>query len=330
MSVMKPISTQHTLISAQSASGNFSRLGYIVTCVTLALFTTLSLPSNLLAQKIAILQSSDAHSHKIAIQIFKKQMAPYTTFVEYNLNGDITLGKQQAQKIRDSDASIVLAIGLKATMAAKVELVNIPVIYAMVLNPKSYDLNAKNMIGVSHQISVLTQLNSLRMVFPDIKRLGVIHNPEKTSSFTKRDIQKAAKLGFTVIERPLANENAIPKTLRGIIPAIDGLVLLSDSTLLTQESFSFILKETLEHRIPLIGFSSLITQSGALCSIAHSPIDVGYTLAELAKKTFDQSSLPWGSTISVQQQTISLNTHTAEYLNIPITEKITNNADEIF
>ena len=189
---------------------------------------------------------------------------------------------------------------------------------------------AKNMIGVSHQISFLSQLNSLSIVFPDIKRLGVIHDPNKKYPLTKQDIQKATKLGFTVIEKPLPNENSIPKTLRDIIPAIDGLVLVSDNTPLTQESFTFILKETLEHRIPLIGFSSLITQSGALCSIAHSPIDVGYTLAELAKKTFDQSSLPWGSTISVQQQTISLNTHTAEYLNIPITEKITNNADEIF
>ncbi len=324
------MNTQYTLISAQNESGNFSRLGYIVTCVTLAFFTTLSLPSNLLAQKVAILQSSDAYSYKVAIQSFKKQMAPDITFVEYNLDGATTLGKQQAQKISDSDASIVLAIGLKAAMAAKVELPDIPIIYAMVLNPKGYDLNGKNMIGVSHQIAFLSQLNSLKVVFPDISRLGVMHDPNKMSPLTKQDIQNAAELGFTVIEKPISNEKAIPKILRDIIPDIDGLMLISGTTLLTQESFAFILKETLEQRIPLFGFSSLMTQSGALCSIAHSPIDVGHTVAELAKKAFNQSFLPWGSTISVQQQTISLNIHTAEYLNIPITEKIVNRADEIF
>src|SRR6266404_2410409 len=43
--------------------------------------------------------------------------------------GDLELGKKLARKLRASNASLVVAVGLKAALAAKVEIVDVPIVY---------------------------------------------------------------------------------------------------------------------------------------------------------------------------------------------------------
>ena len=100
------------------------------------------------AVEIAILKSSNIKAYTDAVDGFKAAAPKGSTFGEYDLDGDLDRGRKLARKIRASDAALVLAVGLKAALAAKLEIVDTPIIYVMVLDPSKHDLTAPNMTGI--------------------------------------------------------------------------------------------------------------------------------------------------------------------------------------
>ena len=81
------------------------------------------------AMDIAILRSSDIEAYREAIAGFKATGPIGAIYTEYDVRGDLELGKKLARKLRASNASLVVAVGLKAALAAKVEIVDIPIVY---------------------------------------------------------------------------------------------------------------------------------------------------------------------------------------------------------
>ncbi|HEX7767466.1 MAG TPA: hypothetical protein VF443_12185, partial [Nitrospira sp.] len=109
---------------------------------------------NAVAGEIAILKSSDLQAYAQAIEGFKVTAPASMTYAEYDLRGDSELGKKLARKIRASDASLVLAVGLKAALAAQVEIVDIPIVYMMILDPSKHHIATPNMTGTLLDIPI--------------------------------------------------------------------------------------------------------------------------------------------------------------------------------
>lgn len=99
--------------------------------------------------EITILKSSDLLAYNEAVEGFKSASPGTAIFTEYDLRGDLENGKQLARRIRASDASLVVAVGLKAALAAQLEILDIPILYMMILDPLKHHLTAANMTGCS-------------------------------------------------------------------------------------------------------------------------------------------------------------------------------------
>ena len=106
----------------------------MVGLVVLLALNTFSM-SETLAMDIAILRSSDIEAYREAIAGLKATGPIGAIYTEYDVRGDLELGKKLARKLRASNASLVVAVGLKAALAAKVEIVDIPIVYMMILDP---------------------------------------------------------------------------------------------------------------------------------------------------------------------------------------------------
>src|SRR5438067_11793822 len=98
-----------------------------------------------LAAEIAILKSGDIVAYNQAIDGFKTVISSSSaTLTEYDMQGDVARGRKLARKIRASNAEVVVAVGLKAALVAKLEIVDIPVIFCLVLDPIRNGLTATN------------------------------------------------------------------------------------------------------------------------------------------------------------------------------------------
>lgn len=280
--------------------------------------------------EIAILKSSDLKAYNDAVEGFKATAPGGSTYTEYDLRGDLERGKQLARKIRASDTALVIAVGLKAALAAKLEIVDIPVLYTMILDPLKHRLNADNMTGVLLDIPMDRQFKVLRAFLPTLRRIAMLYDPDKTAPKLKEAESRASPYEFQLRGFPVEHEKEVPQQLRSLLSESEALWLVPDSTVLTDESIRFILESALAKHIPVVGFSSEFTRLGALLSLSIDYGEVGRETGLLAKRILSgDQQLPL-KPVSVKRIRITVNQKTARYLGITIPKELESMIDETY
>jgi putative ABC transport system substrate-binding protein len=292
--------------------------------------TTWLLPTAATAADIAILKSSDIAAYNQAVSGFKAAAGGGNTIVEYNLESSLEKGRELARQIHASGAALVLAVGLKAALAARLEIDDTPVIFTMVLDPPKHDLAAPNMTGVLIEVPLDRQFGGIRSVLPKVKRIGVLYDPSKSSQ-TIDDARRQAKAqGFDLVARQVTAEKEVPTSLRALLPTISALWLAPDSTVLSDESLRFILSTAFDQAVPVIGFSPEFVRSGALMSLSVDYGDVGRQAGTLARKILGgQLTLPLKS-VPADRIKMAINLKTAKFLGIQVPKELENGADETY
>ncbi len=287
-------------------------------------------PAPAAAAEIAILKSSNIKAYNDAVDGFKAAAPNGSTFREYDLDGDLDRGRKLARKIRASDAALVLAVGLKAAMAAKLEIVDTPVIYVMVLDPSKHDLTAANMTGVLLEVPIGRQFSTIRSLLPGQRHVGVLYDPSKTSAVVEEARHQAKAYGLELVAAQVASERDVPASLRTLLPTVGALWLVPDSTVLTDESLRFILNTALDQRVPVIGFSPEFVRSGALLSMSVDYSDIGRQAGSLARRILEgRVNLPLKA-VPADRIKMALNLKAARFLGIDVPKEIEARADEIY
>ena len=282
------------------------------------------------AVDIAILQSSDIEAYREAIAGLKATGPIGAIYTEYDMQGDLELGRKLAHKVRAANASLVVAVGLKAALAAKAEIVDIPIVYMMVLDPLKHQLRAANMTGTLLEVPLDRQLKIVRKFLPTLNRLGALYDPAKTSSRITEASRQATTSNFHLKGLPVESEKDLPQQLRALLPDVEALWLMPDSTVLTNESVRFILESALARQTPVIGFSPELTRLGALLSISVNYGDVGRETGLLTKRILDgEGQLPL-TPLPIERFKITVNLKIARFLGIMFPSELTSLIDETY
>ncbi len=281
-------------------------------------------------QDIVVLKSADVGAYNAAAAAFQKILTPEFDVLEYDLQGDLSQGRKLGRKIRASPARLIVAIGLKATLAAKLEILDIPIISCMVLAPAKYDLNRDNMTSVELRIPIDHQFDMIQQLIPHGKRVGVLFDPTKTDQTIQQAKALAKKHGLQFVSSPISSPQEVPGRLRALLPIIDLLWLIPDSTVLTEDSLEFLLSTTLEARIPVIGFSSGLVRSGAFAGLYINYAKVGTQVAKLANDILKGKRISQGMSLPPEQVSLAINKQIAEYLGITVPQHLLKNAEEVY
>ena len=282
------------------------------------------------AMDIAILQSSNIPAYREAVAGLKATGPIGAIYTEYDLQGDLELGKKLARKLRASNASLVVAVGLKAALAAKVEILDIPIVYMMILDPLRHQLTAANMTGTVLDVPLDRQVKIMRIFLPTLRRVGTLYDPGKNASVVKKAVEQAGIFDVQLKGLPIESEKDLPQQLRALLSDVEALWLIPDSVVLTNESIPFILESALARRIPVIGFSPEFTRLGALLSMSIDYGDVGRDTGLLVKRILDREELPPLHPVPVERLKITVNLKTARFLDMTFTREQMTLVDETY
>ena len=308
----------------------FSRAGgRILLTIGCIMAYNISAETGSLATEIAILKSSSISAYDQAITGFKSTAPAGVIYSEYDVQGDLDQGRKLAKKIRASEASLVVAVGLKAALAAKLEIVDIPIVYMMILDPSKHNLTASNMTGTLLEIPADRQFKILRTFLPDLRRLGMLSNSGNPAKL-KDTIAQAAAQSFQLQAFAVESEKDVPQQLRSLLGSTDALLLVPDSTVLTNESIGFILETSLAKRVPVIGFSPEFTRLGALLSLSVSYGEVGRETGLLAKRILDGDRKLPVKPLPIERLKITVNLKTARFLGIEFPKDVNHLIDETY
>ena len=229
------------------------------------------------------------------------------------------------RKIHKINPDLILAIGRDALIKVK-NIKSKPIVYIMVLNPQSILSTNKNITGISMNITYEKQLVEFADSLPNIKRIGLLFDPERTNFPIKKVQSTAKKLGLELIIKEVNKLAEVPSLIKSVGQKIDAFWMLPDKTVISAQSIEFMLLFSLENNIPLLSFSAKYVEMGALLSLDIVPFDIGKQAGETAKKILSGYDIKDIPKMEPREIVLTINLKIAKKLGINFSDKIIKKA----
>lgn len=251
-----------------------TRASLSLLCLLLAASALAQTPPPPSAQ-VVLVRLSDSSLHKTAEAAFRGGFSGTVRTV----GGSEPLAPA-LQKARAAGARLVVALGADAAQQVALASAGLPVLVA--LDP--YAQTHEGTTVLSPYADPAAQLRVLREALPNAKRVGLLYNPAQSRELALRYSEVASKAGLTVSRAEVTDERTVGPLARALLGRVDVLWLLPDSTVVTSETFPFLVQRSFEVKVPLVGFSESLCRAGALFALEVSPTELGQRAAAAAQR----------------------------------------------
>jgi ABC-type uncharacterized transport system substrate-binding protein len=230
---------------------------------------------------------------------------------------------------------LIFTLGAKASFIAKtwtVDRPDIPVLFAMVLNWRKYDLvdGQNNVSGITSDVAPGTQLANMMLFAPGIKRIGVIYSSEHSAEILTQARKAAAKLGLELEEREVARSKEFQRILKDMSGRIDAFWVLSDPIIYTLDNIAWLEKRCTHDRLVCVGQSENIAKLGMFLSVNPDIPTIGSQAATMAKRILAGKQSPRSIGVASPLGTrIILNMETVDKIGLSISQSAKDMANVI-
>ncbi len=281
------------------------------------------------AQGIAVLKSHDIAPINQALAGFVATCPEHIT--TYDLGGTTSNTRGIIDRIMATPPKLILAIGPQAAQVAKAQVRDIPVVFAMVRNPRKSGLEGDNIAGISLDVPIEAQLAMYKLLLPTLRVIGVIYDPEKTGALVKEAGEVAEKFGLRFLATPVTSQTEVPAALRSLLGKVDALWMLPDETVITPESLAFFLLTAFKHRLPVLTISDAFVEAGALAALSPDYTDVGRQACQLSRE-IESGRRPTAqaSIVPPDKVNVAINLQTASQLGLLLPPEMVQSASKVY
>lgn len=208
--------------------------------------------------------------------------------VDYqNASFDPSIASQIASNFSAKNVSLMVGIATNTATAcfAAAEDKDIPVVFVAVSDPVFAKLDKGNITGVSDLLPVDAQLELIRKMQPDAKKIGIIYTVSEPNSVSTVETYKntVAKYGFELEVVGVAQQSDVTQAVDTLISKnVDCFTNLTDNNVVGV--LPAILEKTNEAGIPVYGSEVEQVTLGCVASAGIDYIEVGKKAGEMAAK----------------------------------------------
>ncbi len=186
------------------------------------------------------------------------------------------------RSINDSDATTVVAIGLRAAQSA-VSMSDSPVVFSQIFNHQEYDLLNENSRGVAALPPMEAQLAAWKQVEPGISRIGIIIGEGHEDLLDSAQIA-ADKHDVELDVRIAHSDQETLYLFRRMTRDIDGFWLFPDNRILSARVLTEMLEDSNRHSVTVVVPNDSMLKIGAAISISTVPADIAATIANVLRR----------------------------------------------
>ncbi|MFP4308346.1 MAG: ABC transporter substrate-binding protein [Desulfococcaceae bacterium] len=159
--------------------------------------------------------------------------------------------------------------------------------FMMILDSENVFAETPRACGVSLRIPVSRQLTEIQTALPEIRRIGILFNPDHNADFFAAARTIGLELGLSLVPLEVHSRREIPGVVRTDPGDVEAIWLIPDRTVISESVVQFIIKEALLRRTPVIGFNRFFYESGALLSFIIDYGEVGRQTARLVLEAIE-------------------------------------------
>ncbi|GEP26150.1 MULTISPECIES: ABC transporter substrate-binding protein [Cryobacterium] len=256
-------------------------------------------------------------------------------FDEQNAQGEQATASTIAAKFAADKVDLVLAIATPTAQAAAQTIIDIPVLFTAVTEPKeaglveSWEKPGSNISGTSDLNPVKEQLELIQEILPDAQTVGIIYSSGEVNSDVQVELAKeAAKdLGLTIKEATVTNSSEVAQATVSL-GDVDAIYIPTDNRV--TEGLEAVIQYSESNQIPLFGAENGQVERGAIATYGISYTDLGYQTGQMAIRILEDGENPGDMPVeTLDTIEFILNPAAAERMGVTLTEELIAKADRI-
>lgn len=260
--------------------------------------------------------------------------------VEYkNAAADMGTASQISDSFVSDKVDMICAIATPSAQSAYNAAMDsdIPVIYTAVTDPIAAELADKdgktvgNITGTSDKLPIDAQLQMIRQMLPDAKKIGIMYTTSEANSVSAIAEYKelSGKYDFEIVEKGISATADIPLAADGLLGEVDCLTNLTDNTVVA--SLPTILEKANEKKIPVFGSEIEQVRIGCLAAEGIDYIALGKQTGKMAAQVLKgEKEAAEMAYETITEPGFYVNTKVAEMMGVAVPEDLTDSAVESF
>lgn len=260
--------------------------------------------------------------------------------VEYkNAAADMGTAGQISDSFVADKVDLICAIATPSAQSAYNAAMDkdIPVVYTAVTDPISAELADKdgnatgNATGTSDKLPVKEQLEMIREMLPDAKKIGIIYTTSEANSVSAiKEYESLVKnYGFTLVKKGISTTADVSLAADDLLSKVDCITNLTDNTVVS--SLPTILDKANAKKIPVFGSEIEQVKIGCLAAEGLDYIALGEQTGKMAASVLKGEKKAEDMKFeTIKKPGFYVNNKVAKNLGIIVSKKLSKNAVESF
>ncbi|RTZ47909.1 ABC transporter substrate-binding protein [Candidimonas sp. SYP-B2681] len=204
--------------------------------------------------------------------------------------GNTAIASQIARKYVGDKPDVIVAIATPSAQAVVAATKTIPVVFSAVTDPvaaqlvKTWDPSGTNVTGVSDSLALEKQVQLIRKVVPEAKRVGIVYNPGEANSVVvvKQLRELLPKSGMSLVEATAARTVDVGAAARSMVGKVDVIYTNTDNNVVS--AYEALVKVGNDAKIPLIASDTDSVKRGAIAALGVNYHDLGRQTGKMVVK----------------------------------------------
>lgn len=232
------------------------------------------------------------------------------------------------EAIEKKNIPFLITLGPQASLLAKDNLTNTPILYSLINAPRGLGFNYKsNACGVHIDVPIQEFFRALKDIKPNISHVASIYSNSTGEQLVNEADYSDSLFGILFQKIKVESKSDFSEKLNQLKGKIDAFYIVPDS-IYTQENFEIISNFARENKIILTTQIPFIVNVGTTFSITPYYARVGTFIGDLATEILSgKTKCKNGYAIAVKEFSLSLNKTYAEESNVSLPYNILKRAE---
>ncbi|NLC37398.1 MAG: ABC transporter substrate-binding protein [Alcaligenaceae bacterium] len=195
--------------------------------------------------------------------------------------GNNAIAAQIARKFIGDRPDVIVAIATPSAQAVVAATRDIPVVYSAVTDPvvaqlvPTTEASGTNVSGVSDRLSLERQIELIKKVVPDAKRVGMVYNPAEANSVVvvKAMRELLPEQGMSLVEATAPRTVDVGAAARSLVGKVDVIYTNTDNNVVS--AYEALVKVGTDAKLPLVASDTDSVVRGAIAAMGVNYHNLG-------------------------------------------------------
>lgn len=201
--------------------------------------------------------------------------------------GNTATAAQIARKFVGDRPDAIVAIATPSAQAVVASTKSVPVVFAAVTDPvaaqlvRNWEPSGSNVTGVSDELELDRQMELVKRVVPDAKRVGMVYNPGEANSVVvvERLRELLPEMGMTLVEAAAPRSVDVGSAARSLVGKVDVIYTNTDNNVVS--AYESLVKVGMDTKTPLVASDTDSVKRGAIAALGIDYYQHGVQAGEL-------------------------------------------------